>query len=74
MEGEDSTMAVLAILQAAAPKMRVLEAGSAGMITDNDIQNRIAAQQAIDKTNIKDEGKQVAEEIIDAQIEHAIEG
>lgn len=74
VEGEDSTMAVLAILQAAAPRMRVLEAGSAGMITDNDIQNRIAAQQAIDKTNIKDEGKQVAEEIIDAQIEHAIEG
>ena len=53
--------------------MRTLAEGAAGMITDSDIQNRIAAQQAIDKQNIYDAGKQVADEIIDAQIEQAID-
>ena len=73
-EGEDDTLALLAILRAEAPKMRVLEEGSAGMITDNEIQGRIAAQQAIDKQGIQDAGKGVAEEIIDAQIADAIDG
>lgn len=71
-EGEDTTMALMAILSAAAPKMRTLAEGAAGMITDNDIQNRIAAQQAIDKQHIPDAGKQVADEIIEAQIEQAV--
>ena len=53
--------------------MRELVSGGAGMITDNDIQARIESQQAIDKTNIQDAGKQVANEIIDAQISEAIE-
>lgn len=72
-EGEDTTLALLAILQTAAPKMRELKAGSAGMITDNDIKERIAAQQAIDKTHIEDAGKGVEAEIIDAQISEAID-
>ena len=73
-EGEDATLALLAVLKAAAPKMRVLKEGSAGMITDNEIQGRIAAQQAIDKQGIQDAGKQVSDEVIDAQIVNAIEG
>ena len=54
--------------------MRVLAEGSAGMITDNEIQNRIAAQQAIDRQTIEDAGKQVSDEVIDAQILEAIDG
>lgn len=73
-DGEDTTIALLAVLKAAAPKMRVLKEGSAGMITDNEIQGRIAAQQAIDKQGIQDAGKQVSDEVIDAQIVNAIEG
>lgn len=73
-EEEDDTLALLAILRTAAPRMRVLEEGAAGMITDNDIQGRIAAQQAIDKQGIQDAGANVAEEIIDAQISNAIDG
>ena len=72
-EGDDTTKALLAILEVAAPKMRALVPGSAGMITDNDIQTRIAAQQAINKQEIYDAGKQVSNEIIDAQITEAIE-
>lgn len=72
-EGEDTTMAMLSLLYAAAPKMRQLVEGGEGMITDNDIRNRIAAQQAIDKQNIQDAGKQVADEVIEAQIADAIE-
>ena len=71
-EGEDVTMALLAIMSAAAPKMRELVEGGEGMITDNDIQSRIESQLAIDKTHIQDAGKQVAEEIINAQIDNAI--
>lgn len=72
-EGDDTTSALLSVLYAAAPKMRTLVEGGAGMITDNDIQTRIAAQQAIDKTHIQDAGKQVANEVIEAQITEAIE-
>ena len=72
--GEEETSAMLAILYAAAPKMRTLVEGGSGMITDNEIQSRIAAQQAIDKTNIQDAGKQVSDAIIDAQIDNAIGG
>lgn len=73
-DSDDETLALLAILRAAAPKMRVLEEGAAGMITDSEIQGRIEAQQAIDKQGIQDAGKNVAEEIIDAQIANAIDG
>lgn len=72
--GEEETSAMLAVLYAAAPKMRVLVEGGEGMITDNEIQSRIAAQQAIDKTNIQDAGEQVSNEVIEAQIENAIGG
>ena len=72
--GEEETSAMLAILYAAAPKMRTLVEGGAGMISDNDIQSRIAAQQAIDKTSIQDAGEQVSNEVIEAQIENAIGG
>lgn len=72
-EGEDTTMALLAIMSAAAPKMRELVKGGEGMITDNDIQSRIESQLAIDKTKIQDAGKQVETEIIDAQIADAVE-
>ena len=72
-ESDDTTSAMLALLYTAAPKMRELVQGGAGMITDSDIQNRIAAQQAIDKTNVQDAGRQVMDEVIDAQIEEAIE-
>lgn len=71
-EGGEMAEAFLALLGVAAPKMRELVSGGAGMITDSDIQSRIASQQAIDKTNIQDAGKQVANEIIDAQISDAI--
>lgn len=73
-EAEDTTAALLSVLCVAAPKMRALVEGGAGMITDNDIQTRIAAQQAIDKTSIQDAGKQVQDEIIEAQISDAIDG
>lgn len=73
-DGEDTTMALLAIMSAAAPKMRELVEGGEGMITDNDIQSRIDSQLAIDKTKIQDAGKQVEAEIIDAQIADAVEG
>ena len=66
-------MALLAIMSAAAPKMRELVKGGEGMITDNDIQSRIESQLAIDKTKIHDAGKQVEAEIIDAQIADAVE-
>ena len=72
-EGGEMAEAFLSLLGVAAPKMRELVSGGAGMITDNDIQARIESQQAIDKTNIQDAGKQVANEIIDAQISEAIE-
>ena len=71
--GEEETSAMLAILYAAAPKMRTLVEGGAGMITDNQIRSRISAQQAIDKTNIQDAGKKVEVDIIDAQIADAVE-
>ena len=72
-DGEDTTMALLAIMSAAAPKMRALVDGGEGMITDNDIQSRIESQLAIDKTKIQDAGKHVETEIIDAQIAEAVE-
>ena len=72
-EGGEMAEAFLALLGVAAPKMRELVVGGAGMITDNEIQSRIESQQAIDKTHIQDAGKQVATEIIDAQIADAIE-
>lgn len=72
-DGDDTTMALLAIMAAAAPKMRALVDGGEGMITDNDIQSRIESQLAIDKTKIQDAGKQVETEIIDAQIAEAVE-
>ena len=71
-EGGEMAEAFLALLGVAAPKMRELVSGGAGMITDSDIQSRIASQQAIDKTNIQDAGKQVATEIINAQISDAV--
>lgn len=73
--GDNDTMtALMALLSVAAPKMRVLEKGSAGMIDNNEIQSRIAAQQAIDKQHIQDAGKQVAIDVIDAQISDAVAG
>ena len=70
--GEDATVALMAILTAAAPKMRTLVQGGEGMISDNEIRERIASQQAIDKTAIQDAGKQVDAQVIDAQIVQAI--
>ena len=72
--GEDATVALMAILTAAAPKMRTLVQGGEGMISDNEIRDRIASQQAIDKTAIQDAGKQVDAQVIDAQIVNAING
>lgn len=71
-DGEDATLALMAVLSAAAPKMRELVAGGEGMITDNDIRSRIESQQAIDKTRIEDKGKAVEAEVIDAQISDAV--
>lgn len=71
-EGEDTTIALMAILSAAAPKMRAIVQGGEGMISDNEIRTRIASQQAIDKTHIQDAGKQVGDQVIEAQITNAI--
>lgn len=73
-DSDDTMEALMALLSVAAPKMRVLEKGAAGMIGDNEIRERIAAQQAIDKQHIPDAGKDVAIEVIDAQISDAIGG
>ena len=72
-EGGELAEAFMALLGVAAPKMRELVSGGAGMITDVEIQARIESQQAIDKTHIQDAGKQVDAEVINAQITEAIE-
>lgn len=73
-ELDDATKALMAILKAAAPKMYIPEEGSPGMITDDMIRERIAAQQAIDNQPIEDAGKHVVHEVIDAQILGKIKG
>ena len=66
--------AFLAVLQAAAPKMHVPREGESGYITDSDIREAIAAQQAINKQPIEDAGEQVSREVIDEQISDNING
>ena len=72
-EGGEMAEAFMALLGVAAPKMRELVAGGAGMISDVEIQARIESQQAIDKTHIQDAGKQIDAQVIDAQITEAVE-
>lgn len=66
--------AFLAVLQAAAPKMHVPREGESGYITDSDIREAIAAQQAINKQPIEDAGEQVSRDVIDEQISDNING
>lgn len=73
-DGLEIEEAFMAVLGAAAPKMRELVEGGSGMITGNEIRARIDSQLAIQKTEIYDAGKSVSDEIIDAQISNAIEG
>ena len=68
----DSDKALMSILQLVAPKMIIPKEGSPGMITDDEIRGRIAAQQAIENQPIEDAGEHVVHEIIDAQISDKI--
>ena len=67
----DTTKALMAVLNMAAPKMVVFSEEDEND-RNNEIQSRIQSQLAISKQTIDDRGKQVEAEIIDAQISDAV--
>lgn len=72
--GDDSVMALMAILKVAAPKMKEVVVGGAGTINDDAIRSRIESQRAIDAQVIDDKGKDVSDALIKEQIHAAVNG
>lgn len=70
-ESNDSTMALLAVIERAAPSM-IQFSDEAVAAKNEEIQSRIATQLAISKQTIEDRGEAVAKQIIDAQIDNAV--
>ena len=71
-ELDEATETLMSILQLVAPKMIIPKEGSPGMITDDEIRGRIAAQQAIENQPIEDAGEQVGFDITNQYIQDKI--
>lgn len=71
---DEATLALMAILQAAAPKMHQIVLGGAGSVDDDAIRSRIESQRAIDAQVIEDKGKDVSDALVKQQINAAIRG